>query len=422
MNKAFLTLPAAVAALGTCAGAWAQLAVPPGPYVERLNPSDWTLKVTVNIKAYVQPGTQTQLPIKDQWKFDTTAVVFPMLTGTASSLTYHDATGELRLDTRKVDIPMELLPGYPGGTRLGKWGFTDWLGEELNLDVTIPVTCWDTKFDEARALKVGWPTGPWPDEASSCFKPEWFMDLAPDGKPYDMKPVQELLKRWTGGKEPKSIPPVTLAKYLAGRVQEEFQPSGLGLMGSRAGSGVGLEGINLQPVPETAQRGRGTEFDVVSLLTAVYRTAGLPARTVIGWDIGAKRDKDRNKFLQRAGSARLRAWVEFYLYDETGGTGNWVPVDVIRLRTSSSRAGKLEQPWKFFGTHDELAGIIPFAHQFHPPTTVRAYGSPGFWGWLVTPQPPERAFQTLSFTATSTPTSLEDAKKREEERQKRGGP
>ncbi|MCC6660595.1 MAG: transglutaminase domain-containing protein [Phycisphaerales bacterium] len=395
----------------------APLIVPTGDFLKRVNGKDWTLTIDVNIRAGMDRVPADRIPEKDLWKFDTIAVVFPLLTGTASSMTYAAATGQLSLNDVRVAVPMDLLPGYPGGTRLGKWGFTDWTGEELRLHVTLPTTCWNTVFDEARAGRVGWPAGPWPDEAASSFLPEWYMDVAPDGTAYDMSPLQNLLDRWTNGKDPRSLPPVTLAKWIAGRVQEEIQPSGLGLVASSGRRVSGLEGVNLQTVPVTAQRRRGSEFDVVCLLTAAYRAAGLPARTVIAWDTGEDDDKP---FLAKGSSARLRAWTEFYLYDEKAGTGNWIPVDVIRLRQSGSRAGKLDQPWKYFGTHDELRNVIPFAHQFHPPTTVRAYGSPGFWGWLVTPKPPDRAVQTLSFTASSTSKGPGDDKKRAEERRDRG--
>lgn len=408
--------PAATQPVGPPPGT--PLIVQTGPYLKRTDPKDWTLKIDVNIRAGMDRVPSDQIPEKDRWKFDTIAVVFPMLTGTASSMTYDAAGGELFLNDREVSVPMVLLPDYPGGTRLGKWGFTDWTGEELRLHLTLPETSWNTTFNEADAARLGWPTGPWPDEAASSFQPEWYMDVAPDGTPYDMAPLQDLLKRWTNGKDPKSLPPVTLAKWLAGRVQEEIQPSGLGLVAGGGHIVSGLEGVNLQTVPVTAQRRRGSEFDVVCLLTALYRAAGLPARTVVAWDTGEDDDKP---FLEKSKQSRLRAWTEFYLYDEQGRSGNWVPVDVLSLRGSSSRAGKLDQPWKFFGTHDELRNVIPFAHQFHPPTTVRAYGSPGFWGWLVTPKPPDRALQQLSFTASSTPKGPGDDQRRAEEREKRGG-
>jgi hypothetical protein len=215
-----------------------------------------------------------------------------------------------------------------------------------------------------------------------------------------MAPIRELVDRWTRGKDPKSIPPAQLAKFFAGEVQRLVQPSGNGIGYNRLGL---MEGIDLQGAPFTADRGRGSEFDMVCVLAAVYREAGLPARIVVGYDIGESKDEDRGNFLRRRGSEDLRAWVEFALIDEATGRTCWIPVDVVRMRKVSSRTPPLDQPWKYFGTHDELDGLIPFAFQFHPPTTVRAYGSPGFWGWLVTPTPPARADQTLRFIATTTP-------------------
>jgi hypothetical protein len=105
--------------------------------------------------------------------------------------------------------------------------------------------------------------------------------------------------------------------------------------------------------------------------------------------------------------------------DEGAGQLHWIPVDVVRMRKSGSRTQPLDKEWKFFGTHDELSGVIPFAMHFHPPTSVRAYGSPGFWGWLVSPKPPETAVQALTFTAWRTPKhGGEDPNKTEP---KRGG-
>ncbi len=55
-----------------------------------------------------------------------------------------------------------------------------------------------------------------------------------------------------------------------------------------------------------------------------------------------------------------------------------------------------------FGNLEDFERVIPFAFQFHPPTTVRSYGSPAFWGWLMLPEAPEGAKQTITFNATST--------------------
>lgn len=138
------------------------------------------------------------------------------------------------------------------------------------------------------------------------------------------------------------------------------------------------------------------------LLAAVYRAAGLPARTVIGFDVSAKKDRDGFLDKGKSGPQKLRAWVEFCLYDEAAQREVWVPVDVVRMRQSSSRAPALNRPWKFFGTHDELENVIPIAFQYHPPTTVVAHGAFGLWGWLTTPEIP-LVKQHLRLDAITTP-------------------
>jgi len=95
--------------------------------------------------------------------------------------------------------------------------------------------------------------------------------------------------------------------------------------------------------------------------------------------------------------------VEFFLYDEESGDSGWIPVDVVQMRKGGSRAKRMDRDWPFFGTHDELDHFIPLSFHFHPPTTVRAYGSPALWGWFVTPAPPAAAFQQLTFATYNTP-------------------
>jgi transglutaminase-like putative cysteine protease len=171
------------------------------------------------------------------------------------------------------------------------------------------------------------------------------------------------------------------------------QPSGDGLVRRRR-TGE-LEGLEVKAPSSTIVDRKGSEFDMVALLTAMMRRAGLPARTVIALDLGTEDDK----FLGKSSEGRrIRAWVEFALFDEARNTINWVPVDIYALRRASPRPGKIEQPWKGFGKGDDFARLAPFALHFHPPTDVAAYGSAGFWGWFVTPQTPKLAEQTISFS------------------------
>ena len=72
-----------------------------------------------------------------------------------------------------------------------------------------------------------------------------------------------------------------------------------------------------------------------------------------------------------------------------------------KSRSQSSRVKPLDQPWKYFGTHDQLDDICPFAFQYHPPTTVMAHGSFAFWGWLTLPEV-QVAEQFIRFQANMT--------------------
>jgi hypothetical protein len=364
--------------------------------LEQEGGSDWTLNVSVLVRADGTIDPKTKMPERDPLSVQTAAVVFPLPKDSASHIAWKNFGGELKADGRTVTTSFDKLENYHSGVMLGKWNLTSWQGEKVSLDVTFPVTSFNTKFDEARAKQFDWPAS-WPAPAQTTFQPQLFVDLGSDG-PYDMAPVKALVKQWTEGKDPKTVKPVVLAKFFAGEVWRHVQPSGGGLNFNRQGE---LEGIDLQGAPVTASRGEGSEFDIVCLLAAVYREAGLPARTVIGYDVGA-RNRDTNAFLGKKGSGSLRAWVEFAIMD--GDQLVWVPVDVVRMRKSSSRPPRdLDRTWRWFGTHDELEGIVPFAFHFHPPTTVVSHGSPAFWGWMVSPKPPDRVQQTVRLTAIRTP-------------------
>ena len=370
------------------------------PVIVQTHPREWTLQATINVRSYQDARRTDRSPTIDVWKFDTAAIVFPLLQESGShQMIDRQLVSTLSFNDRVVDESPTMLTGYQSGTRLGRWDLVDKEGRELELKLSIPTRCWETQLNEEAAARISWPSGDWPPIPASTFQPQMYVDFGPEG-PYDMRPIENAVKRWTDGK-PKSVPPATLAKWLTGQVVQSFQVSGTGLAFDRTGM---IQGIDLQGAPRAARRGRGSRFDMACLLVAVFKEAGLPARLVIGLDTGFEDEKD--EFLGGNDSKdELRAWVEFALYDETSSRTYWIPVDPVRIREKSSRLSNdfMDKPLAYFGTHDELDGVIPFAFQFHPPTTVRAYGSPGFWGWLVTPEPPKRAYQMLRFEAVSTP-------------------
>ena len=363
------------------------------------------------------------MPVIDAFVFDTMTMVWPVVSSTGSSeLALVTPPGEdptlrefkftvndidaTRIPEFKLEIVRSMASGKPYHS--GVWLALLKLGRginarEVDFELKIPSRSWETRFDEQAARAIAWPTGAWPADAASTLTPMALLDISPDGRTtLPNASIRALLARWTDGKDPKTIPPATLAKWLAGQVMQHVQISGNGLAATRNGL---LEGVSLQIPEQTAQTGVGSEFDMVMLLTAVYRMAGLPARIVVGYDTEAD-SRDEPGFLGRQGNGGdLCAWVEFCLYDQANNSVNWVPVDIVRLRSKGNRLpdNYLDRPMEFFGNHDELDDIIPFAFQFFPPTTVRSYGSPGFWGWFVTPIAPDRAWQSIDIRASTTP-------------------
>jgi len=401
-------------ALGSllCAAAFASAAPPNPRYLEQVNAQDWVLRAEVNIRAWQQRhypnqrrdrpglGGGDQTANFDTWRFKTAAFVFPLTDQTASSRAgIHQTISTLRVEDMVVDDNPEILRDFPAGAKYGRWDIvapeeTEVVTRRVELRLEMPVRSFETVFHDEAAGGVGWPSGQWPAEARSTFEPMAYVDHDPVEGPYDMANVQRLIDHWTRGNDPKKLKPVFLAN--------SFQPTGQGKAYNRNGL---LEGVALQGAPQAARRGRGSQFDMVTVLAALYRQAGLPARIVIGHDSG---EEDPDNYLDAGTSAdeELRAWVEFALYDERDGSLTWVPVDPYRMRRRSSaiRGNFWEKPMPFFGTHDELDGIAPIAFHFFPPTTVRSYGgsgSPALWGWFVTPTPPERAWQSIRFDLTS---------------------
>lgn len=403
-----------------------------GPYITKSDEKSLTLNVTVNVRTDRSRDRDSQgMPVVKSLEFKTLAVVFPLLSETGSSRagspyarsrgkdpegqpSDSQVRGELLVDDQVVCKAPTLLESgeYQSGVRLGRWDAKDGTAREVTLKLTIPMTCYQTALDEKAAKAVGWPKGEWPKEAALTFKPQMYVNEDMNGV-YDMTPVQNAVKEWTNG-QPQSQPPVVLAKYLAGQVMEAIQPSGNGLAYASTGE---IEGIGLVGGPYALQVRRGSDYDAACALVACYREAGLPARTVIGY---AREGADDRRFLKsRKDRAELRVWVEFCLYDELNNTVNWVPVDIVQMRKKSSQAGDLNRPWPYFGTHDQLNEVAPFAFQFHPPTTVLSYGSPGFWGWMVTPKPPTQAFQTLRFEVTASAARGGEPEKREKKDEKK---
>lgn len=374
--------------------------------------SDWIFKADISIRSVRNlVRSREEIPANEQWSLGTVGIIFPLLRETASAeLRSRAVESRFTINDVEVDNRPTFINNFPLAAQYGRWDFVapnngQIRANQAELRLAFDVTSYDTVYDDAAAEQVEWPDQ-WPEPAASAFEPMPFIDFEPGKGEYDKEPVRKLLNRWTSGRDPKALKPAVLAKFLAGQVVEYVQPSGTGLVFDRTGA---IEGVAITPPPVVASRRRGSPVDMAVLLLSVYREAGLPARLVFGLDADKQKGKRDGEFLERGGGPpELRVWVEFALIDpQTRGVA-WIPVDPVAMRSRSSRMPRdyWTKPLPFFGTNDELDGVVPFSFHAFPPTTVRSYGTsgmPGFWGWFVTPESPERAWQTLNLNVDTKP-------------------
>ncbi|MCC6227723.1 MAG: hypothetical protein IT432_00670 [Phycisphaerales bacterium] len=407
----------------------------PGPYVKREKSKDWVVTINVDVQSTrndMADPNNSKLPDTTPFKFETLSVVFPFPTSTASASPDRSTLKAiLKLQDRPVEpasvtILDKQVTGQPyqSGVSLIRMAAENGVCREIGFEVSYKSVAYNTVYDEAGATKVEWPKNGWPTVVASTFNPQMYIDYAMMREPKQGSVIRhdfdmELLRSWVNEQtkgDATKVPPATLAKWLAGQMMMRLQPTGDGLTYLKSGQ---LQGIGVMGPEQTFQRGRGSDFDIAATLVAAYRMAGLPARLLIGWDTGTGSGSTDN-FLNdgRNGKKTLKVWVEWALYDEAKGTLNWVPVDLAKMRKLGSRAQSMDKAWKYFGTHDELQGVVPIAFHFHPPTTVESFGAPAMWGWMMTPDPPEVGFQGLRVRADRAAQTAEDQKKKRDEGKK----
>lgn len=385
------------------------------PVLKRADSRDWILSVKVDaqstpVRRFINDGKTPGFRVSTAFEIDSAAFIYPVLESTAAHETHHEqSTSSLSVDGVEFDDSVTLLPGYQSGERLGRWELPSVRGNLMRFTLDLPMTCYDVEFDEDRAMRIPWPTNPWPPVAASALQPQLFVES-------DDKVVRDMVRRWTNN-NPGAVPPARLAKILCARVMENFRTTtDFGYVRERQGE---LAGLNVRGAAHAARVREGTPFDLTVLLCAAYRAAGLPARVVIGFDLAASlgaqlgiRDDEpvcEHNQRQNHGAAQpiVRAWVEFYLYDEAAQRAEWIPVDIYRQFRISHRPPPLDRSWDFFGNHPCLKHIAPISFHFHPPTTVVNAGPPAIWGWLPLPAAPALD-QRLDFEAREPTTRGDD--------------
>lgn len=373
-----------------------------GPVLTRdfSNVRDWTVRVEIRLRP-VRMRREADLvanpffiPKTGFFEFREADFALPLLSQSSMHETYlRRLEAETEIKGRVADTgTLEGIENLPEERRVTmSLGPTE-LQDVITYTIEWPMTCYETRIDEARAFRVPWPEEGWPDGVSEYLKPQLAIES-------DAPEIDALVKEWTKG-NPKEATPYYLAKYLAGRVLEHYMPTegtyrevGTALQGRLIGredrSGFIVGGAAL-----AAREERGPEHDLANLLVAVYRNAGIPARLVVGLD---PRATDIEKL------PVTRAWVEFLLYDEADDRVEWIPVDIAKQRDFSSRAPALDRTWKFFGRNELFDMTVPIAARWAPSDhELRPHSGFAFYGWRTDPGP-QICRQELRIWAFETP-------------------
>lgn len=355
---------------------------------------------TIRFQVFIKPSRDASA---DRFALTMADIYFPFIESTSSS-TGDPNSIRTQFWWRKQIATEEfrILPAVPGFGRFGAVEFRadrfafrgagvpsldQTVTEEVRFQYEFASVNRETVFDEKRAAQI-----PWPQE----FPPELRAWLQPEVLIQSTHPaIVALVNEWTGA-NPRALGPVMLAKQLCGHVVDHMMPTEPAFGNNTRG---GIAGIDVQGAAFAAVEKSGSVFDMAALLVAVYRAAGIPARLVVGLDV---------ERTNRQRTPAFQAWVEFALLDPSDNRVEWIPVDVVRQRSFSSRAPRINQPWEYFGNNRFLDTAMPLSFHFHPPD--RAVGSGGIvsfnahalWGWTPSPLIAEMD-QTLNIVVMGTP-------------------
>ncbi len=377
----------------------------------RTNVRDWTVRIDVRMRpdrlrrAVPIVSDRFFIPRTGFIEFRSASFVFPILAESAVHETYPGRVVSKTVIRGRKIVTGELkeIEGYPDERELEMTLGPVQLQDVISFRLEYPMTCYETRIDEHRAMRIEWLREQWPDEALPYLKPQPYIESNDPA-------IKALVETWTNG-HPRRAKPYYLAKYLAGKTLEHYMPTegtyqeqGVPFAGRLIGA-EDRSGFLLDGAANAALNRRGSRNDLVNLLVAVYRAAGIPARLVVALDPLETDFQDFPVF---------RAWAEFYLYDEPNDRGEWIPVDILEQRAFSSKAPPIEQGWEFFGKNRTTDMMIPIASRWRPLRAGHSpHSGPALFGWLTDPDP-QVCRQELRVVGFETPmkAGLEELEKR----------
>lgn len=237
---------------------------------------------------------------------------------------------------------MSFRQGLTQGMSAVGLAIPDVKGQSLKWNVSWTAQCWASQVDEAAAARKTWPAE-WPAEAQESLQPQpgieaghadfkAFVDRASKGRLRSVTP-------WVAAKE---LVRATIQAYTA--IDED---------GIRLENGF-PRGIVFNGAWQSMKNGTGTSHDVTAACVAVLRTAGIPARVVLGiTEVPVSSGVTKARFV---------SWLELYLPD-----AGWAPVNPMDLKGSVRGGLSIERPWPSFGTWEELNRFLPVSYGYASP-------------------------------------------------------
>ncbi len=340
---------------------------PPEFPAKRTEPRIWEARFEASIWA-PRDRNNPQEPIQAK---DLTIWMPLILQSTWSQVDVQSLRPEMWVhDTRQALGPdsTKMRQGLSQGMSALGFPFPNLSTQSLKWAVTFRAQCWNAVVDDSAAARVTWPTE-WPAEAQESLGAAPGFEVGhPDFKAF--------VDRVSGGKL-RSVTPWIAAKELVRATVNAYR--------AYDDDGIRIEngfprGIVFNGARATLAAGSGTSHDCVAACVTVLRTAGIPARAVLGMT-------EVDSSSSGTSRTRLVSWAEFWLPQ-----AGWIPFSPDLLRSQARGGLNVERPWKYFGSWDGLNECIPLCYGWELPVAGhRSMPFPAGFVWNSSMSPDQYA-------------------------------
>ena len=314
---------------------------PPELPLKRLDPRIWEARLDATLWApSMRRGDVTPLQLRD------IRIWMPfVLQSTWSQVDASTIKTDIWVQGQRHPTPSDatsIRQGLPWGIGAVGINVSELQGQSFKWSVTWNEQCWASAVDESAAARITWPSE-WPEDARQALQPE-------PGIEAGHADFKAFVDRVTGGRL-RSVTPWIAAKELVRATISAY--TAVDSDGIRLENGF-PRGIVVNGAHASMRDGTGSCHDVAAACVAVLRTAGIPARVVLG--------VSEVQMSSGVTKARFVSWCEFWL----PGAG-WAPFSPNDLRSGIRGGLSVERPWPTFGTWDELNQFLPICYGFAAP-------------------------------------------------------